>query len=72
MTFLALPKDLSILRLASSSLANFFGGVAFLKPTIYFSTSALVEASSSASVFSYNRGARSVLNGDEIDFFCAT
>jgi hypothetical protein len=55
--------------LASSSLGDFFGGGAFLTLAIHFSTLALVEASSSASVFSYNRGAQSLLNGDEIDFF---
>jgi hypothetical protein len=58
--------------LTSSSLADFVGGGAFLKLSIYFSTSSLIEASSSASVFSYDRGDRSLLNGDEIVFFCCT
>jgi hypothetical protein len=69
MAFFGSAKDLSILCSASSSLANFFGGGAFLKPAIHFSTSALAEPSSSASVFLYDRGAQSLLNGDEIDFF---
>jgi hypothetical protein len=69
MAFFGSTKDLSILHLTSSSLADFFGGGAFLKPVIHFSTSALAKASSSASVFSYDRGARILLNGDEIDFF---
>jgi hypothetical protein len=47
MAFFGFAKDLSILRSASSSLADFFGGGAFLKPAIHFSTSALAEACSS-------------------------
>jgi hypothetical protein len=69
MAFFGSVKDLSILRLSSSSLADFFRGGAFLKPSIHFSTSALAEASSSTSVFSYDRRAQSLLNGDEIVFF---
>jgi hypothetical protein len=69
MAFFGSTKDLSILHSTSSSLADFFRGGAFLKPAIHFSTSALAEASSSTSVFSYDRGAQSLLNGDEIDFF---
>jgi hypothetical protein len=40
-------------------------------PSIFW-TSSLIEASSSASVFSYDRGGWSLLNGDEIVFFCDT
>jgi hypothetical protein len=69
LAFFGSTKHLSILRSASSSLADFLGGRAFLRLAIHFSTSILVEASSSASVFSYDRGAQSFLNSDELVFF---
>jgi hypothetical protein len=55
--------------LTSSFLADFIGGGTFLRLAIHFSTSSLTEASSSKSIFSYDRGGRSFLNGDKIAFF---
>jgi hypothetical protein len=51
LAFLALPD---ILTLTYRSSTNFLGVGGFLKLIIHFSTSSLIEPSSSASVFSYD------------------
>jgi hypothetical protein len=55
LAFFGSVKHLSILPSASGSSTDFLGVAVFLKLAIHFSTSSLIEASSSTLVFSYDR-----------------